>query len=169
SRRGSISTATSRTDARCWRTSARCRGARGCAGSASSRCRRPRSCARAFRRTAASRCRGSTSIAARAGSGVCSGAPICYGDGMRGERVVRIAEQVIFRPVGDELVLLDSRSGTYYGLDPTGVRVWQLIAEGISLGVIVETMLGEFDVTRERLEADVEALIAELEKRGLVT
>jgi len=88
---------------------------------------------------------------------------------MRGERVVRIAEQVIFRPVGDELVLLDSRSGTYYGLDPTGVRVWQLIAEGISLGVIVETMLGEFDVTRERLEADVEALIAELEKRGLVT
>lgn len=88
---------------------------------------------------------------------------------MRPERVVRIAERVIFRPVGDELVLLDSRSGTYYGLDPTGMRVWELIAEGASLGAIVETMLGELDVTRERLEADIDALIADLERRGLVT
>lgn len=87
---------------------------------------------------------------------------------MRSERIVRIADRVIFRPVGDEMVLLDSRSGTYYGLDPIGLRVWQLIAAGTPMGILVETMLGEFDVTREALEADIEALIADLERRGLV-
>jgi len=88
---------------------------------------------------------------------------------MRPERIVRIADRVIFRPVGDEMVLLDARNGTYYGLDPTGVRIWQLIAAGKPLGALVETMLAEFDVTRETLEGDVDALIAELEQRGLVT
>ena len=32
--------------------------------------------------------------------------------------------------LGDETVILDLASGTYYGLDPVGARIWQLMAEG---------------------------------------
>jgi len=88
---------------------------------------------------------------------------------MRPERVVRISDQVIFKPVGDEMVLLDFQSGMYYGLDPVGVRIWQLVAAQQPLGAVVEVMLAEFDVTREELERDVDALVEELERRGLVT
>jgi hypothetical protein len=84
------------------------------------------------------------------------------------ERVLSISDQVIYKPVGDELVLLDFQSGMYYGLDPVGVRMWELLAAGWSLGDVVDTMLGEFDVARETLERDVDALVGELERRGLV-
>ena len=88
---------------------------------------------------------------------------------MQPDRVVRISEQVVFKPVGDEMVLLDFQSGMYYGLDPVGVRIWQLIAAQHPLGAVVDTLLAEYDVPHETLERDVDALLAELESRGLVS
>jgi len=85
------------------------------------------------------------------------------------DRVVSISDHVVFKPVGDEMVLLDFQSGMYYGLDPIGVRVWQLIAAHHPLGEVVETLLAEYDVARETLEHDIDALLAELAQRGLVT
>ncbi len=84
------------------------------------------------------------------------------------DRVVRISDQVVYKPVGNELVLLDFQTGMYFGLDPVGVRIWQLIAAHQPLGDIAETLLAEYDVTREALEKDIDTLVEELERRGLV-
>ena len=84
------------------------------------------------------------------------------------DRMIEISDQVIFKPVGDEMVLLDFRSGMYYGLDPIGVRIWQLLAEHEPLGNVADRMSAEYDVTREELERDIDALIEELERRGLI-
>lgn len=75
----------------------------------------------------------------------------------------------IARKVGQETVLLDLASGTYFGLDPVGARIWQLIEGGKCLPDIVDTMLEEFDVERAQLEADVARLVAELRDKQLVT
>lgn len=88
---------------------------------------------------------------------------------MLASRTLRVSDQVIFKPVGDEMVLLDFQSGMYYGLDPIGARIWQLLAAEHSLGDIVETILGEYDVAREEVERDIDRLVEELERRGLVT
>jgi hypothetical protein len=72
------------------------------------------------------------------------------------------------RSVGDETVILNLESGTYYGLDPVGARMWQLLGEGKSLGELCEIMLEEYDVARERLEADLLNLAEELANNGLV-
>ncbi|HEX8618057.1 MAG TPA: PqqD family protein [Thermoanaerobaculia bacterium] len=82
--------------------------------------------------------------------------------------LVRAAENVIFRKVGDELVLLDYGRGIYYGLDPIGARIWELLAAGATTTAAVETLVDEYEVTHEQLEADVERLISELMERGLV-
>lgn len=84
------------------------------------------------------------------------------------DRVVRVSDQVVFKPVGEELVLLDFQSGMYYGLDPVGVRIWQLLAGSRPLGEIADMLLGEYDVPRADLERDIDALVEELERRGLV-
>ena len=39
---------------------------------------------------------------------------------------VLVSSQVVAREVGNETVLLDLESGTYYGLDPIGARMWNL-------------------------------------------
>jgi len=80
-----------------------------------------------------------------------------------------IPAQVMARQVGDETVILDLGSGTYFGLDPVGARIWQLIGEGKTLGEICDTMLDEYDVTREALEHDVMELVARLLEQKLVS
>jgi hypothetical protein len=79
-----------------------------------------------------------------------------------------IPPQVMTRTVGDEVVVLDLATGTYFGLDPVGARMWELMAEGQTLGEICERMLQEYEVTREELERDTLRLAAELQEQGLI-
>jgi len=87
---------------------------------------------------------------------------------MRWDATFRPAEHVVAKLVGEELVLLAYEEEVYYGLDPIGARIWELFGTGRSLGEIIDTLLGEYDVSREELAADVEKLVAELESNGLV-
>jgi hypothetical protein len=80
-----------------------------------------------------------------------------------------IPAQVMSRVVGDETVILDLGSGTYFGLDPVGARIWQLMGEGRSLGEICDTMLDEYEVTREALERDVIELADKLLEQKLIS
>lgn len=79
-----------------------------------------------------------------------------------------IPAQVMARSVGEETVILDLASGTYFGLDPIGARVWQLMGEGKTLAEIRDTLLGEYDVTREALERDVIELAGKLLEQKLI-
>lgn len=81
---------------------------------------------------------------------------------------VTIPAQVMARQVGEETVILDLASGTYFGLDPVGARVWQLMGEGKTLSEICDTMLDEYEVTRDALERDVIELAQELSAQGLI-
>lgn len=82
---------------------------------------------------------------------------------------VTIPAQVMARVVGDETVILDLASGTYYGLDTVGARIWQLMAEGQTLVQVCEAMLAEYEVTREDIERDVAALAQTLLEKNLVS
>lgn len=82
---------------------------------------------------------------------------------------VSIPTQVMARTVGDETVILDLASGIYYGLDPVGARMWQLMTDGQTLEVICETLLDEYEVTPEALVGDILRLIHELRVKGLVS
>lgn len=81
---------------------------------------------------------------------------------------VSVPAQVMDRSVGDETVILDLESGTYYGLDPVGARMWELLAEGKTLGEVCDALLEEYDVERQRLEEDILNLAGELAEKGLI-
>jgi hypothetical protein len=82
---------------------------------------------------------------------------------------VTIPTQVMARQVGDEIVILDLARAIYFGLDPVGGRIWQLISEGKSLGDISDVLLSEYEVSREELQRDLARLLDELESRGLIS
>ena len=87
---------------------------------------------------------------------------------MRLSDKVKIPEQVLARQVGDETVMLDLANGTYFGLDPVGARIWQLLAEGKSLAEVCAAMTVEYAVSPEDIERDVTTLVGELANRGLI-
>jgi hypothetical protein len=81
---------------------------------------------------------------------------------------ITIPPQVMARTVGDETVIRDLTTGTYFGLDTVGARIWELIGEGKTLTQVCDQMLEEFEVSREELERDTLRLAQELADQGLV-
>ena len=82
---------------------------------------------------------------------------------------VKISDQVLSQEVSGETVLLDLQSEFYFGLDKTGTRIWELLQSGLSIQDLIGKMLDEFEVDRQTLEADVNALLEKLLDAGLVS
>lgn len=82
---------------------------------------------------------------------------------------VAAREGVLFQQLQDEAVLLSLDSGQYFGLDPVGTRIWNLLAEGKPLADVAATIVAEYEVDRERCEADLVKLLGDLEAQGLVS
>jgi hypothetical protein len=84
------------------------------------------------------------------------------------DRSVRLAEDVVFRELEGETVILNLESGTYFGLDPVGTRIWQLCQEHGSLRLVWQVMQDEFEASADDLQADLLSFIDELSAKGLV-
>ena len=78
-----------------------------------------------------------------------------------------VAPDVMFRHLDNEAVLLDLKSGTYFGLNDVGARTWHLIVERGSLARVLDVLVDEYDADREVLERDLLALAGQLVARKL--
>ncbi len=67
-----------------------------------------------------------------------------------------------------ESVLLHIGTKTYFSLNETGSRIWNLMSDGLTLGEISQRLESEFDVSMERAQESVVALAQELVKEQLV-
>jgi len=82
-------------------------------------------------------------------------------------RIVATKDQVSCDLAG-EAAILNLKNGVYYGLDPVGARIWNLIQEPKTLAQIRETILAEYDVEPDRLNADLHSLLAQLADQQLI-
>ena len=80
----------------------------------------------------------------------------------------RIPDDVVFRVLGDEAVILNLASGVYFGLDTVGTRMWQLISEHGSTDKVIASMLDEYAAEEGQLRSDLDKLIEQLSEKGLV-
>jgi len=83
------------------------------------------------------------------------------------QTVIVASRDQLSADLGDSAALLNVREGVYYGLDEVGSRVWQSIQQPRSLASITDELLQEYEVERERLEADLISLAADLCAAGL--
>jgi Coenzyme PQQ synthesis protein D (PqqD) len=65
-------------------------------------------------------------------------------------------------------VILDLTSGTYFGLNEVGTRVWRLVDEGRDASQIVEIVASEYQADRETIARDVARLLDDLCTRRLI-
>jgi PqqD family protein of HPr-rel-A system len=70
--------------------------------------------------------------------------------------------------VAGETVILDVTSGQYFALNPVGSAIWQHLQGGCTVSTLCKHLREEYDVTPERCEADVTALLDQLAERGLI-
>lgn len=81
---------------------------------------------------------------------------------------LRASTDCVARDVSGEIVLLNLRNGTYYGLDHTGALIWDMLGAGTDLGTLVTTLHERSGEDVARIEADVLAFLTDLLEHGLV-
>ena len=81
---------------------------------------------------------------------------------------IKLPKEVVWTKLGEEVAILNSETGTYFGLDPVGSRIWCLMAEGHPIDEVVSKLLLEYQVDEARVRSDLRDLIRELEERALV-
>ena len=67
---------------------------------------------------------------------------------------VKICDDVVSRDLEGDAVILNSETGTYFGLNEVGTRIWTLIQEHESLNRVFEAIRREYEVSPEALHGD---------------
>ncbi len=82
--------------------------------------------------------------------------------------VIVASTDQISSDLGGESVILDTKSGIYYGLNEVGASIWNLIQEAKTVEQIHNFILEEYEVDYSECEGDILALIQELLAIGLI-
>ncbi len=83
------------------------------------------------------------------------------------DSLINIPDSVYTQEIGEETILLDTQGGRYFGLDPVGTRIWQLLRKHGALRPVYEVLLSEYEVQPARLETDLLTLATKLVEKGL--
>lgn len=84
------------------------------------------------------------------------------------ELVLKPKDDVRYRVVGDEAVVVRQDAAEVLALNDVGARVLELLDAESTLAQVIETLGREYDVSREELELDVENFVTSIRDAGIV-
>src|ERR1700676_797883 len=84
------------------------------------------------------------------------------------QSVVVATKDQVSCDLGGEAAILSIRNGVYYGLDPVGAQIWNLLQQPHCVAEIREAVVQEYEVDPERCERDLMALLERLLLEGLI-
>ena len=87
-------------------------------------------------------------------------------------RFVR-SDSVVSRVIAGETLIVPVRRGvgdlaSIYSLNPVATAIWQALAEPRSTEEVVQVLSEQFEAETERIVADVQSFLVEMQSAGLV-
>lgn len=82
--------------------------------------------------------------------------------------MITIASGLSWPPVEGELAVYDARDGRYHVLNPSAAAIWVAIAAETPVTRIVAELAAAHGVPGEKMQADVDAFVAEALELGLL-
>ena len=83
-------------------------------------------------------------------------------------KTIKIRPDVLFQEVRGETVLLNLDNENYFGLDEVGTFFWKILQEHSDFKKVFDIMLEEYEVDASQLEKDLDNLVMEMVKAGLI-
>jgi len=84
------------------------------------------------------------------------------------DSIVSAAPDQLSCALADESAILNLKSSVYYGLDPVGTRVWNLLRQAISVAELRDKLMEEYDVEADQCELDLLNLLETMRNEGLI-
>lgn len=79
-----------------------------------------------------------------------------------------VTESALSTTIDGEAVILHRDAGKYYGLNEVGTFIWELLQESRSVDELCREVVAEYNVERDRCQADIEELLVDLAEHNLI-
>jgi hypothetical protein len=78
------------------------------------------------------------------------------------------SDNLVWRQVGNELMVLDTNSSEYLSVNKTGAVLWQLLLAGSTRATLAEALAESFQIDLTTAASDAEKFVSSLEDLGLL-
>jgi len=75
---------------------------------------------------------------------------------------------ILLREIDGELLLLNSATDSYYGLNAAGAAMYQSLVDGASVDETIGRVCQEFEVDEATVSNDLSSLLSDLLAKGLL-
>jgi len=72
------------------------------------------------------------------------------------------SENITYRIIDNEAVVLNLETGQYYSLNETGTFIWKLLGKGINRDDLINRIAEEFEIDKRSAANDVKPLLKDL-------
>ena len=87
---------------------------------------------------------------------------------LSGESRIVLSKDQVSCDLAGEAAIVNLKNGVYYGLDPVGARIWNLMREPVTFAQILDSLLHDYEIDRLTLESDLRLFVNQLAEQGLV-
>ena len=82
--------------------------------------------------------------------------------------VVNLKKALSVTDLSGEKVMIDFDSGKYFMIKGVGNEIWDIIQDEITVGEIVDRLVSEYDISREKCEKSVNAFLEKLKDMNFI-
>ena len=81
----------------------------------------------------------------------------------------QVSQKVLSSKIDEEVILMSFEADSYFGIDPVGSRVWELLSkQPASILELVQILVEEYEVDEETCRMDVQAFVDDMFARKLI-
>jgi hypothetical protein len=82
--------------------------------------------------------------------------------------LITATQEQVSSDLAGESVILNLKSGVYYGLNAVGASVWNLVQQPKTLSQVRDALLEEYEVDGDVCDRDLRTILTELYEAGLI-
>lgn len=87
---------------------------------------------------------------------------------MSGDTIIVAARDQVSCDLSGEVAILNLKNGVYYGLNPIGAKIWNMLQKPTNMNTMRDAILDEYEVEPEQCEHDLLSILQQLITEGLV-
>ena len=81
----------------------------------------------------------------------------------------QVNNEVLSSKIDEEVVLMSMEAESYFGLDPVGSRIWDLLTSEPATGdELIARLMAEYDIDKTTCLEHVQEFLDEMQEKGLI-
>jgi hypothetical protein len=85
-----------------------------------------------------------------------------------GDTIMVVAREQVSCDLGGEVAILNLKNGVYYGLNPIGAKIWNMLQKPAKMNTMRDVILDEYEVEPKQCEHDLLSILQQLISEGLI-